>query len=149
MIPRCWLAFLFATACGACDLPRDPGGTLERVRGHVLRVGVSHNPPWTDIQAGDEPNGTEVELIRRIAEELGAGIEWEPGGEMDLMIKLERREVDLVIGGLTSETPWKDRVGLTRPHTRTSQGDFVLATPPGENAWIVFLDREIHDFAKE
>jgi ABC-type amino acid transport substrate-binding protein len=122
---------------------------LEHVRGQTLRVGVSHNPPWTDVLAAKEPQGVEADMVREIAKALDARIEWQPGGEMDLMQKLERFEIDLVIGGLTLDTPWKDRVGLTQPHTETKDAASVFATPPGENQWIVFLDREIERIKTE
>jgi len=39
----------FATA-SACNLPRDADGTLNRVTGGPLRVGVIVHPPWvTDV----------------------------------------------------------------------------------------------------
>lgn len=125
-----------------CSLPWDPENTLEHARGHVLRVGVSHNPPWTDIRSESEPLGVEADMVRDIAKSLDADVEWIPGGEMDLMQKLEQFEIDLVIGGVTEDTPWKGRVGLTQPHTETKEASYVFAVPPGENGWIVFLDRE-------
>ena len=132
-----------------CGLPWDPEATLENVRGQTLRVGVSHNPPWTDLLSGEEPSGVEADMVRQIAQTLDAKIEWRPGGEMELLKDLEEFEIDLVIGGLTDDTPWKDRIGMTRPHTETKEASHVLATPPGENGWIVFLDREIERLKAE
>jgi ABC-type amino acid transport substrate-binding protein len=132
---------LSATGCG---LPWDPQGTLDRVRDGDLHVGVSHNPPWTDLLAGEEPRGKEVDLVRRLAKELNAKIRWHPGGETSLLEGLEQFRLDLVIGGIKKDTPWEGRIGLTRPHTRTDEGKYVLACPPGENGWIVFLDRWLH-----
>jgi polar amino acid transport system substrate-binding protein len=97
---------------GGCDLPRDPKGTLDRVRGGTLRVGLVENSPWV-LRAGESPAGLEPELVRRLAGELGATPEWIWGGEQEHMEAVERNELDLVVGGLTDETPWKDRVGLT------------------------------------
>jgi hypothetical protein len=106
---------------------------------------VSHNPPWTDIRSGEEPQGEEVEMVRRIAQSLDANVEWRAGGEMDLMQQLEHFQIDLVIGGITEDTPWKNKVGLTQPHTETQKANYVFAVPPGENGWIVFLDEAIQD----
>lgn len=132
-----------------CTLPWDPAGTLDRVQGNVVRVGISHNPPWTDIRTEDEPTGKEVETVRHLAEELDARIEWHRGGEMELMTQLEHFELDLVIGGLTEDIPWKKRVGLTRPHTTSGNRRYVFAVPPGENGWIVFLDRQLNQMQTE
>jgi polar amino acid transport system substrate-binding protein len=132
-----------------CGMPWDPEDTLDNVRGQTLRVGVSHNPPWTDLRSGEEPTGVEVEMVREIAKSLGANVKWLPGGETHLLKELEEFEIDLVIGGLTDETPWEKRVGLSSPHTETDEASYVFAVPPGENGWIVFLDREIERIKTE
>jgi polar amino acid transport system substrate-binding protein len=108
-----WLVVLIAAGCG--PVPRDPEGTLDRVRGGTLRVGLVENPPWVVRTAG-EPGGAEAELVRRLAAELGAKPEWVWGGEQAHLEALERFRLDLVAGGLTDDTPWKKRVGLTTPY---------------------------------
>ena len=70
---------LFA-GCGV-SIPTDPKGTLERVSGGTLRVGVSPNPPWTEAAQGAEPTGTEVRLVEEFATTLPAEIGWTLGGE--------------------------------------------------------------------
>src|SRR4051812_2484546 len=93
-----------------CDLPRDPEGTLNRVRGGTMRVGLVENPPWV-IRTEGEPKGVEVELVRRFAAELGAKPEWHWGAEQKHMRAMEKFELDLVIGGLLDDTPWSDSIG--------------------------------------
>ena len=112
-----------------CQLPRDPEGTLRRVENGTLRVGVIHDPPWADVSNGGRATGVEVALVEALAAELGATVEWVPGGEGRLLESLERRELDLVVGGLTHKTPWKSRVALTRPYHVT---EFRVGVPPGE-----------------
>jgi ABC-type amino acid transport substrate-binding protein len=58
-----------------------------------------------------------------------------------LLEALEARELDLVIGGLTSTTPWAGRVALTRPYETTGAQSYVMATSPGENAWLVQVEQ--------
>ena len=48
---RC-TSILFLLALTACDLPRDSDGTLDRVRGGTMRVGVVIDTPWTKDSAG-------------------------------------------------------------------------------------------------
>jgi polar amino acid transport system substrate-binding protein len=76
---------LLLVLAAACDLPRDPEGTLERVRGGTLRVGVAHNPPWASLPAPGEAQGVEPRLVRALAAELGARVEWVAGGETELL----------------------------------------------------------------
>src|SRR4051812_1816803 len=109
------IAALAASGAGCSSLPRDPEGTLQRVRGGRLRVGLVEQPPWV-VRAGRSPAGAEVELVRRFADELGATPEGIWGGEEEHMQALEQCELDLVVGGLPDDTPWSDRVGLAGPY---------------------------------
>src|SRR3546814_14334158 len=84
---------LVLMVCG-CDLPKDPEGTLDRVQGGVMRVGVSENPSWTMID-GATASGVEVDLVEAFAGELGARIEWVHGTEAELLAALERFALDI------------------------------------------------------
>lgn len=134
---------LLLTGC-ASHYPADPHHTLSQVTGGTLRVGVSHNEPFTSV-TGPTPSGREVELVRDYAATLDAEVDWSQGGEEELVGKLEHGQLDLIIGGLTNKTPWKKKVGLTRPYTTTT-GEFgakkkhVLAVRKGENAFLLSLD---------
>lgn len=99
-----------------CKIPEDPEGTLERVRGGTMRVGVSDNPPWVSKGPEGEPSGVEVELARELANRLNARIEWDWGSVETHMEALKHFELDLVIGGMTEATPWKKEVGITRSY---------------------------------
>ena len=112
----------------ACSsLPRDPENTLKRVTGHELRVGLVEHPPWV-IRTNAEPAGAEVELVRELAAEIGATPVWLWGGEQQHLEALKRFELDLVIGGLTANTPWSKEVGLTSPYFEER---FAIGVPAG------------------
>jgi ABC-type amino acid transport substrate-binding protein len=124
----------------ACELPRDPEGTLERIEGGVMRVGVTENAPWTVFE-GEEPGGVEVELVRELARDLGAEAELLEGSESDVLMLLEEGALDLVIGGFTEDDPWSSRVSFTQPYVSVGEDRHVMAVPHGENAWIVRVER--------
>ena len=107
---------MIAVATASCGIPRDPEGTLARVEGGVLRVGVVDNPPWASVPASGEAAGVEPRLVRVLAAELGAGVEWVPGGESELLAALEHHSLDLVIGGLSAASPWGPKLGFSRPY---------------------------------
>ncbi len=119
------LAIVLALTLAACGIPRDPEGTLARVSGGIMRVGVTEAPPWVEL--GDaSPDGIEVRLVERFAEEINAEIEWVNGPENENFGALRVRELDLVIGGLTTETPWSSEAGITHPYLTTAA---VVAVP--------------------
>lgn len=83
--------------------------------------------------------------MRAWAAGLGARVEWRVGGEQPLTSALERGEIDLVIGGITADTPWTSHAAVTRPYA-TSEGsdgpqEHVMLAPMGENAFLVELER--------
>lgn len=119
------LGLIVVVSVGCKDLPRDPEGTLDRIEGGTMRIGIIESDPWTSYDAG-EAGGVEARILERFAQELDAEIEWVAGTEADLMSALEVREVDVVIGGLTSTSPWSGKVTLTHPYLTTS---VVVAVP--------------------
>lgn len=110
---------LVAVLVAGCGIPRDTDGTLDRVRGGVLRVGVAENSPWTVVAGPGEVSGAEAELVDRLADEVDARVEWHPGTESALMAALEERQLDLVVGGLADDVPWTEHAALTRPYATT------------------------------
>jgi polar amino acid transport system substrate-binding protein len=133
------IAIVLIPLIASCGLPRDTDGTLNHVRGGVLRVGVSLNSPWT-TRSDTALAGTEVHLVNELAHQIGARPTWRVGTESTLLAALEARQLDLVIGGLTSTSPWAGRVALTRPYDAGGTPSHVMATSPGENAWLVHVE---------
>lgn len=138
------VAFATAIILTAChDLPRDPERTSQRVANGTLRVGLIAQPPWVSNESG-EPRGAEVELVRMLAREMNATPEWHRGGEEQLMRALGRYELDVVVGGITSKTPWAKEIGVTKPYFedtaeiggKREKQAHVMAVPPGENGWL-------------
>lgn len=111
-------------------MPRDPEGTYRAVSGGTLRVGVIGSGVWIRLEDG-EARGVEPVLVRRLAEELEAEVEWVRGPADELLEALHRYELDLVIGGLTHSTPWRGRVALTAPFLTVP---VEVGTPPGVEA---------------
>jgi polar amino acid transport system substrate-binding protein len=121
---------LAAVAVAACQYPRDPDGTLNRVEGGVMRVGVTEADPWVLLE-GDRPvGGAEVELARRFAREVGARIEWVQGSEEELVDAAKEGQVDLIAAGLTNKSRWKKDVAFTRPYVETRT---VVGVPADES----------------
>lgn len=136
------------TGCGI-TVPTDPDGTLQTVSGGELRVGVSSDAGLADAST-DTPSGPLIDLVDTFAESLDADVEWTAGSEETLVVMLEEGDLDLVVGGLTDQTPWIDRVGVTRGYRDIEGADdraIVMFVPLGENAFLTeleeFLDTEV------
>lgn len=120
-------AFLTALLLTACGIPRDVEGTLERVQGGTMRVGITENAPWTDLSSG-RPEGVEVDLMESFAVTLQAQVEWFDGSQAELLRALEKRELDVVVGGFTADDPWAQMVTFTQPYAEIST---LVGAPPG------------------
>ena len=130
---------------GACQYPRDVEGTLDRVSGGVMHVGISESDPWVRT-GGSEPGGVEVQLLERFARTIDARIEWVEGSESDLIEALHGRKLDVVVAGLTRRSEWQRVAALTRPYLTTK---VVIAAPDQRTADELSEDLEGHRIAVE
>ncbi|WZH37808.1 MAG: hypothetical protein PIR02_03900 [Microbacterium enclense] len=144
---------LCALVLGGCGIriPSDPQGTLDHVEGGVLRAGVSPHGDFVRVD-GDEPSGSEVDTLTDFAETLDARVEWTVGSEEALVRGLENDDLDVVAGGLTDQTPWTNKAGMTRPYGEVTLEDgstakIVMLVPLGENAFVSRLETFLTDEA--
>jgi hypothetical protein len=148
MKPRLLLCFILLAAFPACDsLPRDPDGTLDRVRAeHVFRVGM--------IASGEDrfQDGREQDFLRRVAAVANARPAIIEGSAEPLLVDLADGRLDLVIGMVSPESPWVGKVAILRPLGETVRGTKALLVPiarNGENRWIMLLEREARAVAAD
>src|ERR671918_450841 len=104
----------------SCGIPRDPEGTLDRVEGGVMRVGITENEPWTVLE-DSEPQGVEVDLIEAFARQLGAEIDWTVGAAEEVLAATEEGDLDLAIGGFLADDPWATRVSFIQPYATVGE----------------------------
>jgi polar amino acid transport system substrate-binding protein len=119
---------LFALVAAGCELPRDAGGTTERVRSEkVLRAGFSERPPWVKSEQ-DRPEGIEPRLVEAFAAQFGAKVDWVAGSESSLVEALRTRRIHVLVCGLDRDSPWVDHAAATEPYLKTA---VIVATPNG------------------
>jgi DNA-binding transcriptional LysR family regulator len=131
---------LALTGCGV--IPADPQGTLERATGGTLHAGATPSAGLVTDAAG-EPSGPLIDLVDGFAETIDADVEWTVGSEEDLIEGLEGGGLDIAVGGMTSDSPWIDRAGLTRGYPGIAGADgreIVMFVPSGENAMLTALE---------
>jgi membrane-bound lytic murein transglycosylase MltF len=84
--------------------------------------------------------------VEGFARQIGAQIEWTVSGEEAVMTALQNGDLDLVAGGLTSQSPWTTHGAVTRDYAETTGPDgksvkLVMAVPLGENQMLTELER--------
>ncbi|MFJ6678321.1 transporter substrate-binding domain-containing protein [Microbacterium sp. NPDC091382] len=132
------------TLAGCGVRPADADSTLERIsEGGVLRVGVTENPPWTELR--EQPSGTEVALVEEFAAGHGAEVRWREGTEEVLVDALRAGELDIVVGGLTDTTPWVDEAAVTDVYREVTNASgetekHVMLARAGENGFPMDLE---------
>lgn len=118
---------------GCDDLPRDPDGTLDRVRAtHEIRLG--------EIAGAPEDPAAKAALDR-LAASNGARIARTSGHGEELLEALEEGELDLVYGRFAEDSPWSTAVHFGNPPGSAdpppkSQRAARFAFRMGENGWI-------------
>lgn len=124
-------ALAAAALLAGCRIPDDTAGTLDRVQGGSMRVGVTDSDPWVLLDADGRPTGgVEVALLRHFARELDSRVEWIDGPEEELVAALKEGSLDLIAGGLTNESRWNKDIALTRPYAESRT---VVGVPPGSS----------------
>src|SRR5690625_19187 len=148
------LAVMIGLAGCSGHFPADPDVTLDKDSGGTPRVGIPDQPHWTDTdsEGNDEQDkgGTEVALETDYAQTINADVEWHTGGEEQLIMMLSGRELDMVIGGLTDESPWSSDAALTTTFAESigvddSTSKHVMAVQMGENAFMTSLEEFLLD----
>ncbi|MEW5967016.1 MAG: EAL domain-containing protein [Pseudomonadota bacterium] len=73
-----------------------PGWAAPDAR--TLRVGVFDNPPIVSVPEGAQPEGISIDLLEWMAERERWKLVYVPAAFDELLVKLERDEIDLMVG---------------------------------------------------
>lgn len=126
------LLFLFF-ACD--DFPRDSADSFEEAKKSGLHVGVAINPPFTEFEKGNF-TGIEVELIKQFARENNLKLKFVQASESQLIKKLEKHQLHLLIGGIDKKTLWSKKAGLSKSYDKKH----VILIAKGENQLLYALE---------
>ena len=122
----------------ACDLPRDPEGTLDRITAGDISIGRI---------AGSKPDPTEEKVLQSLLSSLQATPHYETGDAEHLVARLETGKIDLMLGGLPEDTVFAERIGLTKPVGQAEIGGepkrTVFAVRSGENGFLKAVNERI------
>lgn len=121
-------AALVVTGLAACNVPKDPHHTLEKIQGAEMRVGVL---------GATENYAVERRWLEELAQDLNASLVFEEGEAHALVEKLRKGDIHLLIAP-PAKTAFKKEIGLSQPYRNQalSPAKRVWAVRPGENAWL-------------
>ena len=92
---------LVPASAAAQEIWRSPG-MIEEVRNRgLLKVGVGNFEPWVMCDANGELIGYEVDLARKLAEDLGVRIQFIRTDWYYIIPALIEREFDVIVSGLS------------------------------------------------
>jgi len=129
-------AFLLLTSC---NLPKDPESSWEKAKSNDLKVGVIDNPPYTKISENSF-SGAEIDIINKFASSNDLKVTYIEGNETDLIEKLEKFKIDIIVGGFDKKTVWSKKAGISKAYDKKH----VFLVPKGENNLLVKLEEYIH-----
>ncbi|MBI5519304.1 MAG: transporter substrate-binding domain-containing protein [Desulfovibrio sp.] len=120
------LLLLAALGCSKSDPQTAPqagkadaakGGTVEQIlqRG-VLRVGFSTFVPWAMQDKKGEFIGYEIDVARRLAQDMGVAVQFEPTQWSGIIPALLSGKFDIIIGGMSIQPQRAMKVNFSIPY---------------------------------
>lgn len=88
----------------------------------VLRVGMDVFVPWAMKDKKGELIGLEIDIARRLAEDMGVKVEFVPTEWSGIIPSLIAGKFDLIIGGMTVTAERNLKINFTNPYYYTGQG---------------------------
>lgn len=117
-----WVALGVAAGAQGAGLQQELAqqSTLEQIlkRG-VLKVGFSTFVPWAMSDKKGEYIGFEIEVARRLAEDMGVKVEFVPTKWSGIIPALLTGEFDIIIGGMSIKPERNLKVNFSNPYYYT------------------------------
>lgn len=117
-----WVALGVAAVAQGAGLQQELAqqSTLEQIlkRG-VLKVGFSTFVPWAMSDKKGEYIGFEIEVARRLAEDMGVKVEFVPTKWSGIIPALLTGEFDIIIGGMSIKPERNLKVNFSNPYYYT------------------------------
>jgi hypothetical protein len=143
LMPSRSLTLYFVAIClsGCASLPRDAQKSTDTIRqSKVLVVGLS-----SSVKELAAVSTREKSLVQKVAQRLGARVQWKQDNAHTLLQELEEVKLPMVAATLPSDSPFAASVGLSQPYWKKGPNDkdYCLAVAPGENRLLLLVDQVI------
>lgn len=129
----------------ACDaMPRDIEGTRGRVESsQIIWVGL------LDSAISADNRERIVSYLQRLGRETGARPRVAAEAGEPVLAQLQDGQLDLVIGEVASDSPWRAQVAVIEPLSERGVAEHRIGLSPiarnGENRWIMLLEKAVRD----
>jgi polar amino acid transport system substrate-binding protein len=112
-----------STSAGEIQRKLTTESAIEQIakRG-VIKVGMDVFVPWAMKDKKGELIGFEIDMAKKLAEDMGVKIEFIPTKWSGIIPALTTGKFDVLIGGMTITTQRNLKINFTRPYYYTEQG---------------------------
>ncbi len=132
------LVMAIATGAAAQIEPKQPlsGSVVETIRKRgVLRAGMSIFVPWAMRTRSGELVGFEIDVARKVARDMGVGIEFVPTPWERLIPALIAGEFDVIIAGMSVRPRRRLAIDFTVPYAHSGMGIAASRAMAAEMKW--------------
>jgi len=88
----------------------------------AIKVGMDVFVPWAMRDKKGELIGFEIDIAKKLAEDMGVKVEFVPTKWSGIIPGLSANKFDVLIGGMTITTKRNMKINFTRPYYYTEQG---------------------------
>jgi ABC-type amino acid transport/signal transduction systems, periplasmic component/domain len=142
------LVFILALVLGCSKSEQAPkpqvqqAGTLDQVvqRG-VLRVGFSTFVPWAMQDKKGEFIGYEIDVAKRLAQDMGVKVQFEPTQWSGIIPALLSGKFDIIIGGMSIQPQRGLKVNFTIPYEYSGMSIVADKAKAGKFKTLADFDR--------
>ena len=132
-------ALLLSLTCS----PASARALQEILNDGTLRVGVALYAPWAMRGPSGELTGFEIDVARKLAEDMGVEAEFNVYSRERIILGLESGEIDIIAAGLSITPERALHVNFSQPYARSGT---TLATNLATTATVVNLE-DLNDSA--
>lgn len=125
LIGRRWLSISLAilvTILAGVAQAAESRSLATILKAGELRIGISLYTPWALRAETGELIGSEIDIGRRLADDMGVKPEFREYSWQDLISALNRGEIDIIIAGLSVTPERALKVAFSRPYRSTGIG---------------------------
>jgi len=108
----------------------------------TLRVGVAEFVPWTMRGKSGELIGYEIDVARKIADDMGVEADFRVYDWEDMIPALERGDIDIIAGGMAITPARALRINFTRPLADSGVGLVTNTSLTREISMLAELNNE-------